>query len=132
MVAKELAKAGKTVGEAEIAEILKTVMEEKPSAEEQKKFEQLLSWIDGVEKYGNDILEVDMFARDVAYTYSKPLQNYKNPRGGIFQAGLYPVSANVPLGAQTGATPDGRLANTPVADGVGPMQGKDVLARRLL
>lgn len=127
MVAKELAKAGKTVGEAEIAEILKTVMEEKPSAEEQKKFEQLLTWIDGVEKYGNDILEVDMFARDVAYTYSKPLQKYKNPRGGIFQAGLYPVSANVPLGAQTGATPDGRLANTPVADGVGPMQGKDIL-----
>ena len=50
-----------------------------------------------------------------------------NPRGGIFQAGLYPVSANVPLGAQTGATPDGRLANTPVADGVGPVSGKDIL-----
>ena len=28
----------------------------------------------------------------------------------MFQAGLYPVSANVPLGGQTGATPDGRLA----------------------
>ena len=125
MVARELAKAGKPVGEAEIAEILKTVMEARPSKEEQAKFDQLLSWIDGVEKYGNDILEVDMFAREVGYTYSKPLEKHKNPRGGIFQAGLYPVSANVPLGAQTGATPDGRLANTPVADGVGPMQGKD-------
>ena len=125
MVAKELAKAGKPVGEAEIAGILKTVMEERPSKEEQAKFDQLLSWIDGVEKYGNDILEVDLFAREVGYTYSKPLEKHKNPRGGIFQAGLYPVSANVPLGAQTGATPDGRLANTPVADGVGPMQGKD-------
>ena len=77
-------------------------------------------------KFGNDIPEVDAFARDVAYTYTEPLQNYKNPRGGSFQAGLYPVSANVPLGAQTGATPDGRLAYQPVADGVSPSAGKDV------
>ena len=39
---------------------------------------------------------------------------------------MYPVSANVPLGAQTGATPDGRLAHTPVADGVSPYVGTDV------
>ena len=44
----------------------------------------------------------------------------------MFQAGLYPVSANVPLGAQTGATPDGRYAKTPVADGVSPSAGKDI------
>ena len=62
----------------------------------------------------------------MAYTYTKPLENYKNPRGGIFQAGLYPVSANVPLGAQTGATPDGRLAYTPIADGVSPAAGRDI------
>jgi formate C-acetyltransferase len=30
------------------------------------------------------------------------------------------------LGAQTGATPDGRLAFTPIADGVGPASGRDV------
>ncbi len=70
---------------------------------------------------------MDQFARDVAYTYTRPLEKYKNPRGGMYQAGLYPVSANVPLGQQTGATPDGRLANTPVADGVGPVSGRDVL-----
>ena len=33
--------------------------------------------------------------------------------------GLYPVSANVPLGAQTGA-----MAHTPVADGVSPSAGR--------
>ena len=44
----------------------------------------------------------------MAYTYTRPLQKYMNPRGGHYQAGLYPVSANVPLGGQTGATPDGR------------------------
>ena len=58
--------------------------------------------------------------------YTRPLETYKNPRGGMFQAGLYPVSANVPLGAQTGATPDGRYAYTPVADGVSPSAGRDI------
>ena len=77
-------------------------------------------------KYGNDIYEADMFAREVGNSYTKEVEKYKNPRGGIFQAGLYPVSANVPLGAQTGATPDGRLAFTPIADGIGPASGRDV------
>jgi len=86
----------------------------------------LLDMIEEVPKFGNDIPEVDAFARDVAYTYTRPLETFKNPRGGMYQAGLYPVSANVPLGAQTGATPDGRLAHTPVADGVSPSAGKDV------
>ena len=67
-----------------------------------------------------------MFARDVANSYTREVEKYKNPRGGIFQAGLYPVSANVPLGASTGATPDGRLAYTPLADGIGPASGRDV------
>lgn len=29
------------------------------------------------------------------------------------------------MGRQTGATPDGRLARTPIADGVSPAQGRD-------
>ena len=32
----------------------------------------------------------------------------------------------MPLGGQTGATPDGRLAFTPIADGIGPASGRDV------
>lgn len=86
----------------------------------------ILQEIEKVPKFGNDNEEVDRFARDAAYTYTRPLTKYKNPRGGVFQAGLYPVSANVPLGAQTGATPDGRFAGSPVADGVSPSSGKDV------
>ena len=77
-------------------------------------------------KYGNDIYDADMLARDVANSYTKEVEKYKNVRGGTFQAGLYPVSANVPLGASTGATPDGRLARTPLADGIGPASGRDV------
>ncbi len=94
-------------------------------ADKKKRYDEILSLIDSVPKYGNDIEEVDLFAREIGQTYTKPLLKHTNPRGGIFQAGLYPVSANVPLGYDAGATPDGRLANTPVADGVGPMSGRD-------
>ena len=126
VIAKQLSAEGKEVGAKEIAAILKAVVEKSESKEVKKQGDKILKLIDEVPKFGNDIKDVDDFARDVAYTYTRPLQYYKNPRGGIFQAGLYPVSANVPLGGQTGATPDGRLAHTPVADGVSPSAGKDV------
>lgn len=125
-IANELKEAGKTIGEKEVAAILNTVVAASQAPEVKANGERILKLIEEVPKFGNDIPEVDAFARDVAYTYTEPLQNYKNPRGGSFQAGLYPVSANVPLGAQTGATPDGRLAYQPVADGVSPSAGKDV------
>lgn len=125
-IANEFKEAGKTIGEKEVAAILNTVVAASEAPEVKANGERILKLIEEVPKFGNDIPEVDAFARDVAYTYTEPLQNYKNPRGGSFQAGLYPVSANVPLGAQTGATPDGRLAYQPVADGVSPSAGKDV------
>ena len=125
-IAGELENGGKKIGEREVKAILNTLVAASESPEVKKNGERILKLIEGVPKFGNDIPEVDAFARDVAYTYTRPLQEYKNPRGGMFQAGLYPVSANVPLGAQTGATPDGRLAHQPVADGVSPAAGRDV------
>ena len=125
-VVKSLADKGKKVSEQQIEDIFKMFLAGIATKEEREKYDRLLEMIETVPKYGNDIPEVDMFAREVAYVYTKELEKYRNPRGGMYQAGLYPVSANVPLGQQTGATPDGRLANTPVADGVGPASGRDV------
>ncbi|MDD3218566.1 MAG: glycyl radical protein [Lachnospiraceae bacterium] len=125
-IIRSLQSTGRTLSEEEIAAVVREIMNLKVSEEDKRKYQQLLDEIENVPKYGNDIESVDLFARDVAYTYTKPLETFKNPRGGTYQAGLYPVSANVPLGAQTGATPDGRLAHTPVADGVSPSAGKDV------
>jgi len=93
--------------------------------ENAQKYAAIREDILSLDKYGNDDDNVDMLARRAAYTYTKQIQDFKNPRGGQFQAGLYPVSANVPLGAQTGATPDGRYAHKPVADGVSPSAGFD-------
>ncbi|WP_147198003.1 glycyl radical diol dehydratase GrpM [Pantoea sp. CCBC3-3-1] len=77
--------------------------------------------------FGNDIDDVDMVARRCALIYCQEVQKYRNPRGGQFQAGIYPVSANVLFGKDVGALPDGRLAGAPLADGVSPRQGKDML-----
>ncbi|MDR1641753.1 MAG: glycyl radical protein [Clostridiales bacterium] len=119
-IAGELARQGITP-DAEQIRLIGNEIEKAVSG----KWAKLLSDIQSVPKYGNDIDEVDSLAREVAYLYTKPLEKHKNPRGGIYQAGLYPVSANVPLGASTGATPDGRLKGAPLADGVGPAQGRD-------
>lgn len=125
-VIKKLENDGHTIDAEVVAQVSATIALDSLDNSKKYKYDKLLEMIDEVPKFGNDIKEVDQFARDVAYVYTRPLENYKNPRGGQYQAGLYPVSANVPLGAQTGATPDGRLAHTPVADGVSPSAGKDL------
>ena len=127
-VARSVAEGGVSLNEKIIEEIYREVTTA-ASLDPNKKarYREIKRMIDEeCPKYGNDIFNVDMFAREVANTYTKEVEKYKNYRGGIFQAGLYPVSANVPLGAQTGATPDGRLAYTPIADGIGPASGRDV------
>jgi formate C-acetyltransferase len=121
-VACELKSAGIGAGEKEIRLICEELAKQLPAG----RWDKLLEDIESVPKYGNDISEVDELAREAAYLYSRPLETHRNPRGGVYQAGLYPVSANVPLGASTGATPDGRLAGAPIADGVGPAQGRDL------
>ncbi|RHO75722.1 glycyl radical protein [Ruminococcus sp. AF45-4BH] len=126
MILKGMQDAGMAVNTDIAKAVLQTVMRLKPTEDQLRRFTEIHHMIDEVPKFGNAIDDVDYFARDVAYTYSRPLQKYMNPRGGHYQAGLYPVSANVPLGGQTGATPDGRYAHTPVADGVSPSAGKDV------
>ncbi len=127
-IATELVKQGVSIDERAIRTIYDEVTNQTSMSDTQKaRYKEIKRLIEEeAPKYGNDIYDVDMFARDVANSYTKEVEKYKNPRGGIFQAGLYPVSANVPLGATTGATPDGRLAYTPLADGIGPASGRDV------
>ncbi len=124
-VVRALKSEGKNVTATDVENIYSKVANSVSPAELEQ-FANVKKMIDAVDKFGNDIDEIDALAREASNLYSHKLQSYRNPRGGIYQAGLYPVSANVPLGAQTGATPDGRYAYTPVADGVSPSAGKDV------
>lgn len=89
------------------------------------RFEEIRHILENTPCFGNDIDDVDFVARRCALIYCKEVEKYTNPRGGQFQAGIYPVSANVLFGKDVSALPDGRLAKEPLADGVSPRQGKD-------
>ncbi|ARJ40955.1 glycyl radical enzyme [Pantoea alhagi] len=89
--------------------------------------------INGAPKYGNDDDSVDALLVRAYQTYIDEIKNYHNPRygrgpvGGNYYAGTSSISANVPFGAQTMATPDGRKAKTPLAEGASPASGTDHL-----
>lgn len=78
-------------------------------------------------KYGNDIEWVDKLGAKWANYCADRLMQYKNYRGGRYHTGMYTVSAHVPMGENVGASPDGRLAGQPLADGgMSPVYGRDV------
>ncbi len=82
--------------------------------------------INHAHKYGNDIELVDNLGAKWVTLFADELKQYTNFRGGAYQMGLYTVSAHVPMGENVGATPDGRLSGTPLADGgLSPMYGRD-------
>ena len=82
-------------------------------------------------KYGNDVDEVDRLLVRAYQTYIEELKQYRNTRfgrgpiGGGYYAGTSSISANVPFGAATLATPDGRKAGAPLAEGASPASGTD-------
>ena len=82
--------------------------------------------INRVPKYGNDIAWVDELGAKWVTYFADKIRQFKNFRGGGYHMGLYTVSAHVPMGQNVGATPDGRFAQTPLADGgMSPMYGRD-------
>ena len=83
-------------------------------------------------KYGNDIDYVDNIAKEAYDTYINEIVKYtttrngKGPIGCKYGLSTSGISSNVPMGTVTGATPDGRKAWTPAAEGASPVQGTDV------
>ncbi len=84
-------------------------------------------------KYGNDDDYVDILLHDAYLDYINELPKYKTTRYGrgpigcSYYAGTSSISANVPSGSVVPATPDGRKAYTPLAEGSSPASGTDIL-----
>lgn len=82
-------------------------------------------------KYGNDDDYVDSLVVSAYNVYIDEMKKYHNTRygrgpiGGIYYAGTSSISANVPQGAGTLATPDGRKAGEPLAEGCSPSHNAD-------
>lgn len=80
-----------------------------------------------VPKYGNDVKWVDELGAKWAGYFRERMKDYTNYRGGLYRTGMYTVSAHVPMGENVGASPDGRNALTPLADGgMSPVYGRDM------
>ncbi|WP_077857575.1 glycyl radical protein [Clostridium sp. BL-8] len=97
--------------------------------EEGRRIQEIL--INNAPKYGNDDDYVDLLLRDAYEIYIDEIKKYKNTRygrgpiGGGYYAGTSSISANVPQGAGTLATPDGRKAGEPLAEGCSPSHAMD-------
>jgi pyruvate formate-lyase/glycerol dehydratase family glycyl radical enzyme len=74
--------------------------------------------------YGNDNGYADQYARWAADVYGNAINSSTSPRGR-WAAGLYPVTTHVTFGRMTAASPDGRKASEPLADGISPVQQLD-------
>lgn len=80
-----------------------------------------------VPKYGNDVKWVDELGAKWAGYFRERMKDYTNYRGGLYHTGMYTVSAHVPMGENVGASPDGRNALTPLADGgMSPVYGRNM------
>ena len=74
--------------------------------------------------YGNDNEYTDQFAKWASDVYGDAVNSATGPRGR-YAAGLYPVTTHVLFGMSTAASPDGRKAGEPLADGISPVQQLD-------
>ena len=98
-------------------------------SEENQKIQSML--VNEAPKYGNDDDYVDQLVVEAYDSYINEIKKYpstryqRGPVGGIRYAGTSSISANVGQGYGTMATPDGRKAHTPLAEGCSPAHAMD-------
>lgn len=126
-----------------LAAIKKTVYEDRSITREElwnalltdfagERGEEIRALLLSVPKFGNDEDSVDQLVVEGYDSYIDELKKYKNTRygrgpiGGCYYAGTSSISANVPQGAGTCATPDGRHKGDPLAEGCSPTHAADV------
>ena len=96
---------------------------------ENKRIQEML--VNDAPKYGNDDDSVDQLVVEAYDSYLDEIRKYPNTRwhrgpiGGIRYGGTSSISANVGQGMGTMATPDGRNAFEPLAEGCSPAHNAD-------
>ncbi|GAM64403.1 pyeuvate formate-lyase [Vibrio ishigakensis] len=111
-------------------ELAKALAEDFDGTENEQLRQRLINF---APKFGNDDDAVDNLLAEAYQVYIEELDQFVNTRhgrgpiGGGYYAGTSSISANVPFGASTMATPDGRKATTPLAEGASPSSGSDRL-----
>ncbi len=76
-------------------------------------------------KYGNDNDYADEVLKKIFELYFESIDGRPNTKGGHYRINLLPTTSHIYFGSVVGATPDGRLANEPLSEGISPVQGSD-------
>jgi len=124
---KKLVFEEKRLTKEELLQAIETDFEEEGG----EKIRQLL--LNFAPKYGNDNDDVDLLLNKAYMEFINELEKYhttrynRGPIGCKYYGGTSSISANVPSGAVVTATPDGRKAFTPLAEGSSPSSGTDLL-----
>ena len=77
-------------------------------------------------KYGNDDDYADGIMKDVFNFYQKTVTGRPNMKGGTYRVNMLPTTCHVYFGEVMNASPNGRLAQKPVSEGISPEKGADV------
>lgn len=76
-------------------------------------------------KFGNDIDSIDSFTIEICTLIRTMLESKHNIKGFYFRPSLFQFMGHTYAGPMLGATPDGRLADEPLAHGMNPMHGRN-------
>jgi len=77
-------------------------------------------------KYGNNDDNADQHGVNLIRVFVKILKQFSNREGVPYAANMIPTTTHLPFGYLTAATPDGRYARRPLAEGISPVQGQDL------
>jgi pyruvate formate-lyase/glycerol dehydratase family glycyl radical enzyme len=112
------------------ADELMDALEDNYEGPEGERIRQIL--LNRAPKFGNDDNYVDEILVEAYNAFIDELEKYhttrygRGPIGCAYYAGTSSISSNVPSGAAVKATPDGRKAHKPLAEGCSPSSGTDV------
>jgi formate C-acetyltransferase len=84
-----------------------------------------LTFANKTSRWGNDDDYADDLMKRVFNSLFDEIDGRRNTKGGEYHIDMLPTTCHVYFGSITGATPDGRLAGTPLSEGISPVQGAD-------
>ena len=89
-----------------------------------KGYEELQAFLKAAPKFGNNVIEADNEAAEIASKISDMVSSHKNYLGNPFRADWASPTTHLTYGYWVGATPDGRVAREQLNYGVDPLYGE--------